>query len=104
MINHGITYFRYSELPRVQRPSVIPCPEDPSSRKGTIGQYFTSMHCPICENLTNDGICKECRKSPHQVALTLSSRIHQAERKYVNICQVRYTCTYVLYECTCMCM
>lgn len=72
----------YTELPRIQRPTPAFISDESSSKKGTIGQYFTSLHCPICEKLTTDNICTNCSKRPHLVSITLSSRIQQAERNY----------------------
>ena len=40
-------------------------------RKGTISQYFTTLHCPVCDELTQLGVCASCRAEPQRVAVTL---------------------------------
>lgn len=40
-------------------------------RKGTISQYFTTLHCPACDELTQLGVCSRCRAAPQRVAVTL---------------------------------
>ena len=78
----------YTELPRIQRPTTAFISDETGSKKGTIGQYFTSLHCPICEKLTTDNICNDCSKNPHLISITLSSRIQQAEHRYIHLSQV----------------
>lgn len=66
---------RYCEMPRVIR-----APADASKRpRGTIGQYFATKHCPICESLTLEGICQQCKSDPQKVAVSLSVRMRERE-------------------------
>ena len=58
--------------------------------KGTIGQYFATMHCPVCEQLTVEGVCAQCRKDPAKVAITLSVRMRDAEAKCCDIESVSF--------------
>ena len=53
--------------------------------RGTIGQYFATMHCPVCEQLTVEGVCSQCRRDPAKVATTLSVRMRDAERSCSDI-------------------
>ena len=53
--------------------------------RGTIGQYFATMHCPVCEQLTVEGVCAQCRRDPAKVAITLSVRMRDAEAKACDI-------------------
>ena len=48
--------------------------------RGTIGQYFATMHCPVCEQLTVEGVCPQCWKEPAKVATTLAVQMRDAER------------------------
>lgn len=38
-------------------------------RKGTISQYFTTLHCPVCIELTQHWICSKCRRNPQHVGM-----------------------------------
>lgn len=58
--------------------------------RGTIGQYFATMHCPVCEQLTVEGVCVQCRKDPAKVATTLSVRMKEAETKCSDIESVSF--------------
>lgn len=81
-------------------PKVIRAPAqiaDPAKRpRGTIGQYFATQHCPICEDLTSDGICAKCRTDPQKVAITLTERSRQDEMTNAGINDVSHL------ACTCM--
>uniref|UniRef100_A0A4W5MVD9 DNA polymerase zeta catalytic subunit n=1 Tax=Hucho hucho TaxID=62062 RepID=A0A4W5MVD9_9TELE len=57
----------YQEIPRVQKASCSTA----AGRKGTISQYFTTLHCPVCDELTQLGVCNSCRGEPQRVAITL---------------------------------
>lgn len=84
----GVNVFQwYSQLPRTQR-SLAPPPPLISTKRGTISQYFQSMHCPVCEEITNEGVCSECAREPDRVVVTLTSRINRRERDYLELCQV----------------
>ena len=80
---------RNSEIPQVRR---APAQVGDGGRKprGTIGQYFATMHCPVCEQLTVEGVCAQCKKDPVKVATTLSVRTRDAEETYSNIVKVSY--------------
>uniref|UniRef100_A0A668T435 DNA polymerase n=1 Tax=Oreochromis aureus TaxID=47969 RepID=A0A668T435_OREAU len=58
----GVDVFSwYQELPRIQKAScssVVGGEE--AGRKGTISQYFTTLHCPVCDELTQLGVCSRC--------------------------------------------
>ena len=58
--------------------------------RGTIGQYFATMHCPVCEQLTVEGVCPQCRRDPAKVATTLSVRMKEAEAKCSDIESVSF--------------
>lgn len=74
-------------MPKVLRASTRMV--DPSNKaRGTLGQYFASQHCPVCEGLTLEGVCKDCREDPRMVALTLVQRARGDERTMAEISQV----------------
>lgn len=57
-------------------------------RKGTISQYFTTLHCPVCDELTQHGICNKCRSQPQHVIVMLNQEIRELERKHEQITKV----------------
>ncbi len=59
------------------------------SFQGTISQYFSSLNCPICDELTQQSICPGCMKDPQKVAVVLASKIQKAERVHSQLAQVR---------------
>lgn len=59
--------------------------------RGTIGQYFATMHCPVCEQLTVEGVCAQCRKEPAKVATSLSVRMRDAEKACSDIESVSFS-------------
>lgn len=81
----------YQDLPRVLK-SVPVFDNVQETKKGTISRYFTSLSCPVCEELTNSGICAECKNDRQRTALILGTRIHLAESSYSRISQVGYYC------------
>lgn len=56
--------------------------------QGTISHYFTSSHCPVCEQLTSQRICESCRKNQQETITTLSARVAHTERRYTHLKQV----------------
>lgn len=59
-------------------------------RKGTISQYFTSLHCPVCDELTQLGVCSRCRAEPQRVAVTLHQDMRQWENQQDQMLQVKW--------------
>lgn len=58
-------------------------------RKGTISQYFTTLHCPVCDELTQLGVCSRCRADPQRVAVTLHQDMRQWESQQEQLLKVR---------------
>lgn len=58
-------------------------------RKGTISQYFTTLHCPVCDELTQLGVCLRCRAEPQRVAVTLYQDMRQWESQQDQLLKVR---------------
>lgn len=58
-------------------------------RKGTISQYFTTLHCPVCDELTQLGVCSRCRADPQLVAVTLYRDMRQWESQQDQLLKVR---------------
>lgn len=64
-------------------------------RKGTISQYFTTLHCPVCDELTQLGVCSRCRAEPQRVAVTLYQDMRQWESQQDQLLKVReHACIY----------
>ncbi|XP_070589453.1 DNA polymerase zeta catalytic subunit [Erythrolamprus reginae] len=89
----GIDVFSwYHELPRIQKVSTMSRTEQ-ECRKGTISQYFTTLHCPVCDELTQHGICNKCRSQPQHVIVMLNQEIRELERKHEQIIKICKNCT-----------
>ncbi|XP_062954509.1 DNA polymerase zeta catalytic subunit isoform X2 [Cynocephalus volans] len=89
----GIDVFSwYHELPRIQK-ATSSSRSEPEVRKGTISQYFTTLHCPVCDDLTQHGICGKCRSQPQQVAVILNQEIRELERKQEQLVKICKNCT-----------
>ena len=63
--------------------------EEGGGRKGTISQYFTTLHCPVCDQLTQLGVCSQCRSEPQRVAVTLHQDMRQWESQQDQLLKVR---------------
>lgn len=91
-----LTYVsRYADMPRkfvTNLPTTVSC----GLKKSTISQYFATMSCVVCSQLTADGICVTCQQQPQKVAIVLGDKIRLWERTYTNIKKV---CSADLYEC-----
>ncbi|XP_045721283.1 DNA polymerase zeta catalytic subunit isoform X1 [Mirounga angustirostris] len=89
----GIDVFNwYHELPRIQK-ATNSSRSEPEGRKGTISQYFTTLHCPVCDDLTQHGICSKCRSQPQHVAVILNQEIRELERKKEQLVKICKNCT-----------
>ncbi|XP_060094185.1 DNA polymerase zeta catalytic subunit [Heteronotia binoei] len=89
----GIDVFSwYHELPRIQKAATTSHSEQ-ESRKGTISQYFSTLHCPVCDELTQHGICSKCRSQPQHVVVILNQEIRELERKHEHLTKICKNCT-----------
>lgn len=89
----GIDVFSwYQELPRIQK-ATSSSRSDLEGRKGTISQYFTTLHCPVCDGLTQHGICSQCRSQPQHVAIILNQEIRELERQQEQLVKICRNCT-----------
>ncbi|XP_051880157.1 DNA polymerase zeta catalytic subunit [Pristis pectinata] len=89
----GVDVFSwYHELPRVQK-VLSTARSEPDARKGTISQYFTTLHCPVCDQLTQLGICSKCRSNPQQVTVILHQEIREWEWKQAQLLKICRSCT-----------
>ncbi|XP_072218923.1 DNA polymerase zeta catalytic subunit isoform X3 [Leuresthes tenuis] len=84
----------YQELPRIQKAScssVVGGEE--VGRKGTISQYFTTLHCPVCDELTQLGVCSRCRTEPQRVAVTLYQDMRRWESQQDHLLKICRNCS-----------
>ncbi|KAM6180626.1 DNA polymerase zeta catalytic subunit [Erethizon dorsatum] len=89
----GIDVFSwYHELPRIQKATSSSRSEH-EGRKGTISQYFTTLHCPVCDDLTQHGICNKCRSQPQHITVILNQEIRELERKQEQLLKICKNCT-----------
>ncbi|XP_037014910.2 DNA polymerase zeta catalytic subunit isoform X1 [Artibeus jamaicensis] len=89
----GIDVFSwYHELPRIQK-ATSSSRSELEGRKGTISQYFTALHCPVCDDLTQHGICGKCRSQPQHVAVILNQEIRELERKQEQLLKMCRNCS-----------
>ncbi|XP_073349522.1 DNA polymerase zeta catalytic subunit isoform X2 [Pagrus major] len=91
----GVDVFSwYQELPRIQKASCSSAVGgEEVGRKGTISQYFTTLHCPVCDELTQLGVCSRCRAEPQQVAVTLYQDMRQWERQQDQLLKICRNCS-----------
>ncbi|KAM9840374.1 DNA polymerase zeta catalytic subunit [Aulostomus maculatus] len=91
----GVDVFSwYQELPRIQKASCSAAfGAEESGRKGTISQYFTTLHCPVCDELTQLGVCSRCRADPQRVAVTLYQDMRQWESQQDQLLQICKNCS-----------
>ncbi|XP_069830948.1 DNA polymerase zeta catalytic subunit isoform X2 [Dendropsophus ebraccatus] len=91
----GVDVFSwYDELPRIQKAySAYSMRHDLDARKGTISQYFTTLHCPICDELTQHGICTKCRSQPQHVVVILNQEIRELEYRQDQLVKLCKNCT-----------
>ncbi|XP_028253994.1 DNA polymerase zeta catalytic subunit isoform X2 [Parambassis ranga] len=84
----------YQELPRIQKASCSSAVGgEEMGRKGTISQYFTTLHCPVCDELTQLGVCSRCRTEPQRVAVTLYQDVRQWESQQEQLLKICRNCS-----------
>uniref|UniRef100_A0A672YWW1 DNA polymerase zeta catalytic subunit n=1 Tax=Sphaeramia orbicularis TaxID=375764 RepID=A0A672YWW1_9TELE len=84
----------YQELPRVHKASCSSSVGgEESGRKGTISQYFTTLHCPVCDELTQLGVCSRCRTQPQRVAVKLYQDMRQWESQQDQLLKICRNCS-----------
>ncbi|XP_075059030.1 DNA polymerase zeta catalytic subunit [Mixophyes fleayi] len=89
----GVDVFSwYDELPRIQK-ACSTVRNELDARKGTISQYFTTLHCPICDELTQHGICDKCRSQPQHVVVILNQEIRELEYRQHQLVELCKNCT-----------
>uniref|UniRef100_UPI003AAE4BD6 DNA polymerase zeta catalytic subunit n=1 Tax=Centroberyx gerrardi TaxID=166262 RepID=UPI003AAE4BD6 len=91
----GVDVFSwYQELPRIQKASCSTAlGGEEVGRKGTISQYFTTLHCPVCDELTQLGVCARCRAEPQRVAVTLYQDMRQWESQQDQLLKICRNCS-----------
>nr|XP_032807788.1 DNA polymerase zeta catalytic subunit isoform X2 [Petromyzon marinus] len=90
----GVDVFRwYQQLPRSVRVWAAHHQSSAEGRKATIVQYFSTVNCPVCGDITKDGICGQCRQQPQEVAVLLLQQIHSQERRQAQLLQICRSCT-----------
>lgn len=84
----------YQELPRIQKVSCSSAVAgEEAGRKGTISQYFTTLHCPVCDELTQLGVCSRCRAEPQRVAVTVYQDMRQWESQQDQLLKICRNCS-----------
>ena len=75
----------------------------PLSLQNTIGQYFATMHCVSCGELTMETMCAKCREEPQVSAVRLCAKMSAAEKDHWSISEVgnpfRYLHAWRVSEC-----
>ncbi|XP_047429933.1 DNA polymerase zeta catalytic subunit isoform X2 [Mugil cephalus] len=91
----GVDVFSwYQELPRIQKASCSSAVGgEEVGRKGTISQYFTTLHCPVCDELTQLGVCSRCRAQPQRVAVTLYQDMRLWESQQEQLLKICRNCS-----------
>ncbi|KAI1897439.1 hypothetical protein AGOR_G00083300 [Albula goreensis] len=90
----GVDVFSwYQELPRIQKAYATAGGAEEVGRKGTISQYFTTLHCPVCDELTQLGVCGRCRAEPQRVAVTLHQELRLWESQQEQLLKICRNCS-----------
>lgn len=92
----GVDVFSwYHELPRVQRAWSFTSSGrgEEGTKKGTISQYFTTLHCPVCDELTQLGVCARCRAEPQCVAVHLHQDLRLWESQQDQLLKICRSCS-----------
>lgn len=92
----GVDVFTwYHELPRIQKAcsSGMGAGGEEGTRKGTISQYFTTLHCPVCDELTQLGVCERCRAEPQRVVVTLHQDLRLWESQQDQLLKLCRSCS-----------
>ncbi|KAK3931836.1 DNA polymerase zeta catalytic subunit [Frankliniella fusca] len=76
----------------ISRRNQVIVPTAQTSFKKTISQYFTTMECACCGDLTNSGVCEKCRANPQLLVTSLTSKIHQWETTHLSITKICQSC------------
>ncbi|XP_034253905.1 uncharacterized protein LOC117652853 [Thrips palmi] len=79
----------YSDLPRRSKLSL---PIVNLSHKKTISQYFTTMECACCGDLTHGGVCVKCQSKPQLLVTSLMSKLHNLELTHASITKICQSC------------
>ena len=83
---------RYDDMPRVIR---APTTYSSNRAQGTLGQYFATMHCPVCHQLTVEGVvCAQCRTDSQKVAIVVGVRVLGAEKIHCDLLNVGWSFIY----------
>ncbi|EDV19123.1 uncharacterized protein TRIADDRAFT_34116 [Trichoplax adhaerens] len=82
----------YNELPRSLRSAAFVPQSNDLIQKATISQYFNSLRCPICEIVTNHGICCKCQSDPQKAILLIQDRLRLMERAHCKMKELCYQC------------
>ena len=60
--------------------------------QGTISQYFGTLNCPVCGEMTQQIICANCRKDPQKICVVLGANMQKSERIHSQFSQVCFSC------------
>ena len=67
-----------------------------SGMQSTLGAYFTSVHCPLCGQHTEDTVCRDCRKDKQKLFVLCAGTIKQPQQKLAEIRKVSEFCLSLL--------
>lgn len=77
----------YSEMPRKYH-RVVRTTGNEHQKKSTISQYFATVECVVCSEITNTPVCQKCQGHPQKLAVVLNEKTRHWERTYDNIIKV----------------
>ncbi|XP_038059014.1 DNA polymerase zeta catalytic subunit-like [Patiria miniata] len=81
----------YQELPRWHRVNTLHQLGTPG-KKGTISQYFVSLNCVICEKVTKESLCSDCKAKGQVTATALLSRVQQWQSIQQDMAKICASC------------
>ncbi|XP_050435853.1 DNA polymerase zeta catalytic subunit isoform X2 [Adelges cooleyi] len=81
----------YSELPRVYHYH-FPDTTLENKRKHTLSQYFFSINCILCNKLSQNGFCDECKQNPQYLVLQLNNLLMKWSKKQTDLETICRSC------------
>ncbi|XP_065184530.1 uncharacterized protein LOC135815197 [Sycon ciliatum] len=88
----GVDVFSwYSEMPHVVRLNAMFL-STAVTAKGNLAEFFSSLHCPICQAMTRRGVCTKCRDNREQTVAILAQRLNRLESSLSRLEEICKSC------------
>lgn len=78
----------YAEMPRRYHKLLKPLYRLEGHKKSTISQYFETVNCTVCSQVTNIPVCHDCKEDKQKMAVVLHEKIRKLEKNYHGVRKV----------------